>query len=51
VTGASGSAVQITESGQLHKLICTYDTNTGVLMQYVLTNDTLHTTQTLNLAR
>ncbi len=51
VTQAGGATVQITEFGQQHKMMCTYDANSGVLVQHVQTDEVLHTIQTLNLAR
>ncbi len=47
----NGSAVPITETGQLHTIVCTYDLNTGVCVGMVSTNEMLHTRIDLNLTR
>lgn len=51
VTGSGPASVEFTESGQIHRQICTYDRRTGILSRFVVIDDTLHTTQTLNLVR
>ena len=47
----SGAAVPITETGQLHTIVYTYDLNTGMCVGVVSTNEMLHTRIDLNLAR